>query len=131
VPIALARTNGDVPAVAVLHAGRIGILAGIVEAGIAALGGGKVAAAIGPAIGPCCYEVGEEVEAPYRERFGPEIIKGRNLDLWQAADRTLRAAGVDEIERVDLCTACNPDLFFSHRRDGKPRGVQGVIAYVA
>jgi YfiH family protein len=131
VPIALARTNGDVPAVAVLHAGRIGILAGIVEAGIAALAGGKVAAAIGPAIGPCCYEVGEEVAAPYRERFGPEMVQGRNLDLWEAADRTLRAAGVDEIERVDLCTACNPDLFFSHRRDGKPRGVQGVIAYVA
>ncbi len=129
-PIALARSNGERPAVSVLHAGRIGILAGIVEAGVAALGG-QPAAAIGPAIGPCCYEVGEEVAAPYRARFGEEIMFGRNLDLWQAAERTLRSAGVERIERFDLCTACNPELFFSHRRDGKPRGVQGVLARVA
>ena len=57
-------------------------------------------------------------------------MRGRNLDLWQAADRELRDAGVARIERLDLCTACNPDLFFSHRRDGKPRGVQGVLARV-
>jgi YfiH family protein len=129
-PIALARMNGAGPAVCVLHAGRIGLLAGIVEAGVSALGG-TVAAAIGPSIGPCCYEVGEEVAAPYRERFGPGIMRGRKLDLWQAAERELRAVGVTEIERLDLCTACNPELFFSHRRDGKPRGVQGVLASVA
>ncbi len=39
----------------------------------------------------------------------------------------LRAAGVARVERVDLCTCCHPELFFSHRRDGRPRGVQGVI----
>jgi polyphenol oxidase len=127
VPIALARSNGAAPAVAVLHAGRMGILAGIAEAGVAALGG-KVAAAVGPAIGSCCYEVGEEVAEPYRQRFGAGIMNGRNLDLPQAAERALREAGVDEIQRFDLCTACNPELFFSHRRDGKPRGVQGVLA---
>jgi YfiH family protein len=130
VPIALARTNGGAPAVGVLHAGRIGLLAGIVEAGVGALGG-AVAAAIGPAIGPCCYEVGEEVAAPYRARFGAGIMRGRNLDLPQAAERLLREAGVERIERFDTCTACNPELFFSHRRDGKPRGVQGVLARVA
>jgi len=130
VPIALARSNGAAPAVAVLHAGRMGILAGIAEAGVAALGG-KIAAAVGPAIGPCCYEVGEEVAEPYRQRFGAGIMNGRNLDLPQAAERALREAGVDEIQRFDLCTACNPELFFSHRRDGKPRGVQGVLAHLA
>jgi polyphenol oxidase len=129
-PIALARTNGTGPAVCVLHAGRIGLLDGIVEAGVAALGG-PVCAAIGPSIGPCCYEVGEEVTAPYRRRFGAGITRGRKLDLWQAAERTLREAGVGRIERLDVCTACNPELFFSHRRDGKPRGVQGVVARVA
>jgi YfiH family protein len=129
-PIALARANGSAPAVCGLHAGRIGLLDGIVEAGVAALGG-TVAAAIGPSIGPCCYEVGEEVAGPYRERFGRGIMRGRKLDLWQAAERELREAGVARIERLDLCTACNPELFFSHRRDGKPRGVQGVLASVA
>ena len=53
-PIALARQNGIVPGLALLHTGRIGLLAGILEAGVAALGG-KVAAAVGPGIGPSCY----------------------------------------------------------------------------
>jgi len=129
-PIVLVRANGAAPAVCVLHAGRIGLLDGIVEAGVATLGG-DLAAAIGPSIGPCCYEVGEEVASPYRARFGAGITSGRRLDLRQAAERLLREAGVDRIERFDLCTACNPELFFSHRRDGKPRGVQGVLASVA
>ena len=71
-PVALARANGERPAVGVLHAGRIGVLAGVLEAGVHALGG-SVAAAIGPAIGPCCYEVGEDVAAPYRARFGRDV----------------------------------------------------------
>jgi copper oxidase (laccase) domain-containing protein len=72
-----------------------------------------------------------EVAGPYRDRFGAAILHGRNLDLWTAAERTLRAAGVEHVERLDLCTACDPALFYSHRRDGKPRGVQGVLAVVA
>ena len=132
VPIAIARTNGGGrPALAVLHAGRIGLIDGIVEAAVSALGGGRLAAAVGPAIGPCCYEVGEEVATPFRDRFGADILRGRNLDLWTASDRALRDAGVGAIERVDLCTACNPELFFSYRRDGTPRGGQGVIGFVA
>jgi YfiH family protein len=129
-PIALVRAKGATPGVCVLHAGRIGLLDGIVEAGVAALGR-TPAAAIGPGIGPCCYEVGEEVATPYRARFGAEIMRGRKLDLWQAAERVLLDAGVERVERFDLCTACNPELFFSHRRDGKPRGVQGVLARVS
>ena len=122
--------NGGVPALALLHAGRIGLLAGIVEAGVAALGG-KVAAAVGPGIGPCCYEVGDEVAGPYRARFGSGALRGRNLDLWFAAERVLRDAGVESVERLDLCTACDPERFFSHRRDGAITGRQGVIGYVA
>jgi hypothetical protein len=129
-PIALVRTEGD-PAVAVLHAGWKGLLAGIVAAGVDALGGGATAAAIGPAIGPCCYEVGEEVAAPYRERFGDDVMRGRNLDLWTSAERALRAAGVGRVDRFDRCTACEPETFFSHRRDHGVTGRQGVIAYVA
>jgi polyphenol oxidase len=129
--IALARTNGERPAVAVLHAGWRGLLAGIAAAGVNTLGGG-VRAAIGPGIGPCCYEVGEEVAAPYRARFGADVVTAeRHLDLWAAAERALQEAGVERIERIDLCTACNPELFFSHRRDDGLTGRQGVVALVA
>jgi YfiH family protein len=129
-PIALARQNGEKPALALLHAGRLGLLQGVVDAGVAALGG-KLAAAIGPGIGPCCYEVGEDIADAYRARFGAEALRGRNLDLWTIAERLLRAAGVESVERLDLCTACDPARFFSHRRDGPVTGRQGVIGYVA
>jgi len=132
VPIAIARANGSAPALAVLHAGWRGLADGIVEQGVAALqgserDGGTLAACVGPAIGPCCYEVGPEVS----ERFDADLTRGRILDLWSAAERALRRAGVERVERVDLCTRCNPDLFFSHRRQGKPRGAQGVVGLVA
>jgi YfiH family protein len=130
-PIALVRAGTRQPAVAVLHAGWRGLLEGIVAAGVDALGGGSLAAAIGPGIGPCCYEVGEEVAAPYRERFGDDVVRERRLDLWTSAERALRAAGVEHVHRVDRCTACEPETFFSHRRDAGRTGRQGVIAYVA
>jgi YfiH family protein len=126
-PIALARANGR-PALAVLHAGWRGLLAGIVERGAAALGKGPLAAAIGPGIGPCCYEVGDEVTAPFRDRFGEGVVAGRNLDLAEAAERALRAAGVESVELVALCTSCEEGLFFSHRRDRGRTGRQGVVA---
>ena len=131
VPIALARLNGAEPAVAVVHVGWRGLLADVIESAVASLGGGGLAASIGPAIGPCCYEVRDDVAEPFRARFGREIVSRGRLDLWRAAGEALREAGVARVKRFDLCTACNPQLFFSHRRDGKPRGVQGVIARVA
>jgi YfiH family protein len=130
-PIALVRTEGDSPAVGILHAGWRGLLAGIVAAGVRALGARSVAAAIGPSIGPCCYEVGEEVATPFREAFGDDVVVGDKLDLWTSAERALRAAGVDRVDRTDLCTSCHADRFFSHRRDHGRTGRQGVIAYVA
>jgi YfiH family protein len=128
--IAVARTNGDRPALAVLHAGWRGLLEGIVESGCRALGEGRLAAAVGPAIGPCCYEVGSEVAGPFEQRFGPGLMHGRNLDLWTAAERALREAGCEDVQRFDLCTFCNADLFFSERRTGKPRGTHGVLGLV-
>jgi polyphenol oxidase len=127
-PIALARVKGR-PGLSLLHAGRMGLLEGIVEAGVGALGGGPIAAIVGPGIGPCCYEVGEDILAAYRGRLGKGVIQGRNLDLWTAARDVLREAGVEAVERVDVCTACD-DRFFSHRRDGPVTGRQGVIGYV-
>lgn len=147
-PIALARIDGDKPAVAVLHAGWRGLLAGIVAAGAHTLrldaspaepatpgrktmGPGTLAAAIGPGIGPCCYEVGEEVATPFRERFGADVVRRGRLDLWTSAERALRAAGIESVRRFDRCTFCEPETFFSHRRDAGRTGRQGVIAYVA
>ena len=130
-PLALVRTGGERPAVAVLHVGWRGLLAGVIQAGASALGDHALAAAIGPGIGPCCYEVGEEVAAPFRERFGEDVVRDRRLDLWTSAERALHAAGVEHVHRFDRCTACEPDTFFSHRRDAGRTGRQGVIAYVA
>jgi YfiH family protein len=124
-PIAIARTDGT-RRLALVHAGWRGLSDGIVAAGVAAVGG-ETAAVVGPSIGPCCYEVGEEVSA----RFDNDLTVDRHLDLWSAAERALRDAGVGSVERVDLCTCCNPELFFSHRRSGEERGVQGLIGAVA
>ena len=129
-PLALARADASRPAVAVLHAGWRGLLAGIAASGAQALGGGMLTAAIGPGIGPCCYEVGEEVAAPFRQRFGDDVVQQGRLDLWTSAERALRAAGVERVDRFDRCTACEPETFFSHRRDAGRTGRQGVIAYL-
>jgi YfiH family protein len=131
-PIALVRSDGDQPAAAILHAGWRGLLAGIIGSGVRALASRRLVAAIGPSIGPCCYEVGEEVAAPFREAFGDDVVReDMHLDLWTSAERALRAAGVDQVDRADLCTSCHGDRFFSHRRDHGRTGRQGVIAYVA
>ena len=125
-PIAIARREQP-RALAVLHAGWRGLSEGIVAAGVAMLGAGTKTAMVGPAIGPCCYEVGGEVAA----LFDADLTAGRKLDLWSAAERALHAAGVETVARADLCTRCHPELFFSHRRSGRARGVQGVLGAVA
>jgi YfiH family protein len=126
VPIAIVRTRGR-RALAVVHAGWRGLAEGVVGAAVAALGAGPKAAAVGPAIGPCCYEVGPEVSS----LFDSDLTREGRLDLWSAAERALHRAGVAVVDRFDLCTRDHPELFFSHRRDGVARGVQGVIGAVA
>jgi polyphenol oxidase len=130
-PVAIARRNGDRPALAVLHVGWRGLLGGIVENGVSALADGSLTAAIGPGIGPCCYEVRDDVARPFQRAFGPDVARDGRLDLWRGAEIALSRAGVDEVERADLCTYCHPELFFSHRRDRGTTGRQGVIAAVA
>jgi YfiH family protein len=129
VPIALAAVDGS--AVGVVHAGWRGLVAGVVEAAVAALDAGPLAAAIGPCAGPDRYEVGDDVGAPLRERFGDGAVRDGRADLPLCARQALVAAGVGEehIDVADLCTIGGPDRFFSHRRDGEPGGRQGVIAY--
>jgi YfiH family protein len=128
-PIAIARTDGP-RALAVLHAGWRGLAEGVVSEGVRALCADStqaLAAVVGPAIGPCCYEVGPEVAG----LFDADLTVDGKLDLGAAAERALRTAGVARVERIGLCTRDNPELFFSHRRDGRARGVQGVIGAVA
>jgi polyphenol oxidase len=129
VPVALARIGGR-PAVALAHVGWRGLLAGVVPAVITALRSRHVSAAIGPAIGSCCYEVGEEVAGPVRNAYGAGLVDGGRLDLPGAVERALRSAGCVRVDRLDECTACHPERYFSHRRDEGRTGRQGAIAYV-
>jgi len=121
-PIALIAPG----AVAMIHAGWRGLAAGVVEEGVAAIrklaGEAPLSAAIGPAAGPCCYEVGPEVRAALG-------TSGPTLDLPGLARARLEAAGAD-VQDVGLCTICSdPALFFSHRRDGGVTGRQAGIAW--
>jgi YfiH family protein len=124
-------------AVAAVHCGWRGVVAGIVGEALESLRAlaetepAGVSAAIGPGIGACCYEVGEEVIAIFRKGEMDEAIKGSHLDISTAVRLELERAGVDtaDITSVDICTSCNPDLFFSHRRDG-PTGRQAGIAWL-
>ena len=111
-------------AVAAVHAGWRGTVAGIARSAVAALGAqfgsraGDLHAAIGPAIGKCCYEVGPEVAA----RFG---VDGRaHIDLAETVRRQLEAAGVggQRIYMSGLCTQCRAGEFHSFRRDGAAAG---------
>ena len=121
-PVALAGPRG----VAMLHCGWRGLAAGIAQRGVAEVG--AQAAAIGPGIGPCCYEVGEEVLAAFRG-LGEDVADGRMLDLTEVARRLLAEAGVTHVEAAGLCTSCEEELFFSHRRDGEWTGRQAGFAW--
>jgi len=122
-PVALAGPGG----VAMLHCGWRGLAAGIVARGVAAIGATN--AVIGPGIGPCCYEVGEEVLASFEE-LGAGIAGDGTIDLTEAARRLLSRAGVEQIEAVALCTSCEADRFFSHRRDAGRTGRQAGLVWI-
>jgi YfiH family protein len=111
--------------VAMLHCGWRGLAGGIVERALAEFGE-PPAAALGPCIGRCCYEVGPEVLAAFAGLDG--VARGRMLDLRLVAQRKLEALGVQDVHHVEVCTSCNPDLLFSHRRDRGTTGRQcGIL----
>jgi YfiH family protein len=121
VPVALVAPE----AVGVLHAGWRGLAGGILGEGVdrlRALGASTIAAAIGPGAGPCCYEVGPEVHAA----FG---TSGRTVDLKAIARARLEEAGVEAVHDCGLCTMCDPERFFSHRRDGGITGRQAGVVW--
>ncbi len=122
-PVALKGPGG----VAMLHCGWRGLAAGILAKGVAAVQ--ATDAAIGPGIGRCCFDVGDEVLSAFAG-LGEGVADGRMLDLAEVARRHLAAAGVDRVEAAGLCTSCEPDLLFSHRRDAGRTGRQGSLAWL-
>ena len=96
-----------------------------------------ILAGIGPAIGPCCYEVGQDLIWEVSDAFGESDNLFRlvskegqdqtHFDQWAANEHALRQAGVQMIERADLCTACHVDEFYSHRAERGRTGRFGAI----
>lgn len=140
VPVLMARADGRL--VAAVHAGWRGVVAGVVPAAveamrsIAALPARDLRVAIGPAIGPRAFEVGPEVAADFRRRFGGAagLVHRADSDRWTidlaaAIVAQLAELGVADaqVDGADLCTFERADEFFSHRRD---RGVTGRMAAI-
>ena len=121
-PVALSGPRG----VAMIHCGWRGLAAGIVQRGVEEVDAS--AAAVGPGIGPCCYEVGDEVREAFG-RLGDGVAAGRMLDLREVTRRLLARSGVEQVEISDLCTSCHPELFFSHRRDRGRTGRQAGLVW--
>jgi polyphenol oxidase len=119
--------SGDVAAI---HAGWRGVVAGVVRAAVDALGGQSPIAAIGPCIGPCCFEVGRDVAdrialaTPGVNVVDREQGDKAYVDLRSAVRAQLRAAGLSDlrIEDVPGCTKHEPLRFHSFRRDGASSG---------
>jgi YfiH family protein len=122
-PVALHGPGG----LAMVHAGWRGLAGGIVTAAAEAVG--ATSSAIGPGIGPCCYEVGDEVLEAFGD-LGEGIAQGRMLDLPEVARRQLARAGVEQAQSAGLCTSCEKELFYSHRRDHGRTGRQAGIAWL-
>ncbi len=117
VPVALVGEG----VVGMVHSGWRGTLSGI-GGKTARVVGVPVRAYIGPCIRGCCYEVSEELADEFAERFGSEVVSGRNLSLPDAIRVDLEEAGVGQVHDLGLCAGCRPDLFYSHRKQGPKTG---------
>ena len=133
VPILLASpVTGHVAAV---HAGWRGVAKRIIAETVRALNDTprRVVAAVGPSIGPCCFEVGDEVADEIAAASDPSVIvrvegaKPR-VDLWRAVEAQLEGLGVRTVDSMRRCTRCDAERFYSFRRDGQRSGrLLGVI----
>jgi YfiH family protein len=125
-------------AVGLVHAGWRGAVNGVVAAAVAAFERhagsqpGDLWAGVGPAIGPCCYEVGPEVAEAVTGACpeGTEVVRRQNgalrLDLPGAVRAQLAATGVEQVEMSGICTACRTDEWFSHRAEEGKTGRFGM-----
>jgi YfiH family protein len=132
-PVFFADSRGTV--VSVAHAGWRGLCAGVLEATVAAIGGGDLLAWLGPAIGPKVYEVGADVREAFIERdpsaegaFAPSARTGHwLLDLYSVARARLRQCGVGRIYGGGFCTYTDRDRFFSYRREATAARMAAAI----
>ena len=136
VPILLSAEDGS--AVAAVHGGWRGLYAGVIGAALRELcrvadtDVRGITAAIGPAIGQCCYEVGQDLadrfveKYPWIEKFVRKAGSRTHLYLAGIANRLLIDEGLAEekIETLDCCTCCKAELFHSYRRDKDDAGRQ-------
>ena len=126
-PVAARRATGRSPR---CTCGWRAAAAGIVAEGVAALrevgGTGPVTALIGPGARGCCYEVGEEVHAPFA---GYDARRASATSTCPPSSAQQLAEQAREVHDVGLCTMCCFGLFFSHRRDGGVTGRQAGIAW--
>lgn len=133
VPIMVTSKEGDV--VAVIHAGWRGLANGIIKATVDRLEAKSLIAWLGPAIGPCHYEVGPDVRDRFDEpAFTPSLDRSRDpsrdgwlMDLFAIARRQLLAAGVHQVFGGGRCTYCEEENWFSYRRDGVTGRMAGLI----
>lgn len=130
-PIVL--VDPDARRVGVAHAGWRGLTSGVIETTVAAIGGAEnLRAFVGPSIGPCCYEIGDDVSTLARARLGDVVrrVDGKeHLDLWAGVLVALGRAGVREVWPAALCTRCEPGRFYSHRAGDVGR--QGALVRLA
>ncbi len=135
VPVILVRPS--VPAIAVVHAGWRGAIAGIVGDAVRslmALGGeSDLIAYTGAHIGECCYEVSDNLLSQFRSRFATLTPVCGRLDLAAAVAEDLVRAGVpmESQRRLDMCTADNTDRFFSYRAEEALTGRHCAIAAIS
>jgi YfiH family protein len=126
--------------IGISHAGWLGTVRGVAKVTLAAMHTrygtrpGDVRAAVGPAIGPDHYEVGEDVVEKVRASFGAHAASlleacggGFHLNLWEANRLQLEDAGVGEIEVSAICTACHLDDWYSHRAEKGKTGRFGAL----
>jgi YfiH family protein len=130
-------------AVGLIHSGWKGTAGNIAAAAVAAFARhagsqpGDLWAGIGPAIGPCCYEVGEEMATAIAQASlkGDDALQHRDgkwyLDLPGLVQAQLEAAGVNQIVRCGICTACHTEEWFSHRAENGRTGRFGALAMLA
>jgi YfiH family protein len=117
-PIALVGERS----VGMVHSGWRGTLSGVAGKTVRQMAEAPVRAYIGPCIRGCCYEISEELAGEFARRFGGDVVSGRHLSLPAAIRADLERAGVEEIHDLGLCTGCRPDLFYSHRKQGRLTG---------
>ncbi|MGB7875350.1 MAG: peptidoglycan editing factor PgeF, partial [Anaerolineales bacterium] len=126
--------------IGIVHSGWLGTVRSAARAAVQAMqkryssSPADILAAIGPAIGPDHYEIGEDVIAQVQAAFGPDAEslldehgESIHFNLWRANQILLERAGVKQVEIAEICTACYPDEWFSHRGEKGKTGRFGAL----